>query len=216
MSPEWCWTLIGPAFGPLLTAVTTRAAAGQRLFPPGWWRTGWSGEALLTTSVLGALLALLTYRFEGSPLLPAVCWLAITGTQLVLIDLTCHRLPHTITGAMFLGGLVLLGHAALRIGESGAFLRAVTASGVLFVAMSAAAVMVAPRIGGGDVALIGAVGLYLGWVNWPRVVLGLLVALVLAGTAATVLLAARRIGSGQPLAMGPAIVGGALIALSFP
>ncbi|MCC8245040.1 prepilin peptidase [Saccharothrix luteola] len=170
----------------------------------------------MTTSVLCALLALLTYWFEGSPQLPAVCWLAITGTPLVLIDLTCRRLPHAITGAMFLGGLVLLGHVALRIGETGALLRAVTVSGVLFVAMLVAAVLVAPRIGGGDVALIGAVGLYLGWVNWPRVVLGLLVALVLAGVTATVLLAARRIGSGEPLAMGPAIVGGALIALSLP
>lgn len=216
MSPEWCWALIGPAFGPLLTAVTTRAAIGQPLFPAGWWRPPWSSDAFVTTSVLCALLALLTYRFEGSPLLPAVHWLAITGTQLVLIDLTCHRLPHAITGAMFIGGLVLLGHAALRIGETGAFLRAVTASGALLVAMLAAAVLAAPRIGGGDVALIGAVGLYLGWVNWPRVVLGLLVALLLAGVAATVLLATRRIGSGEPLAMGPAIVGGALIALSLP
>ncbi|MBB5801288.1 leader peptidase (prepilin peptidase)/N-methyltransferase [Saccharothrix ecbatanensis] len=216
MSAEWSWTLVGIACGPTLTALTARAAAGQPLFPPPWWRPNLSREAFMTTSVLCALLALMSYRFAGSPLLPAVCWLAITGTQLVLIDLTCHRLPHAITGAMFLGGLVLLGYAALRVGGTSAFLRAVTASGLLFATMLAVAVLASPMIGGGDVALLGTVGLYLGWVDWSRVVVGLLLALLMATLAATALLASRRIGPRDPFAIGPAIVGGTLIALGLP
>jgi leader peptidase (prepilin peptidase)/N-methyltransferase len=48
------------------------------------------------------------------------------------------------------------------------------------------------------------------------VLLGLTVALVLAAIAAVLLVLSRRIGPHDPIALGPAIIGGALIAAVLP
>ncbi len=206
------WTVAGVVCGPVMSSVTACAASGRSLFPPGWWRPTPTSGALGTTVATCAALAMLGYRFAGSPELPAWCWLAVTGIQLVLIDLVCHRLPRPIVGAMFVGGVVLLGLASVRSGDATGLVRGLTVSCVVFACALVLAVAVAPQIGSGDVALLGAVGLYLGWVGWQQVVLGLLYTVMSAGLVAVLLVAGHRI-SREPLAVGPAIVGGTVLAV---
>jgi leader peptidase (prepilin peptidase)/N-methyltransferase len=67
------------------------------------------------------------------------------------------------------------------------------------------------------VTLVGATSFFLGSSGgWPLVLLGLTVSLVLAAGAAVLLVLGRRIGPHDPIALGPAIVGGALIAAVMP
>ncbi|WP_309114725.1 prepilin peptidase [Saccharothrix sp.] len=161
--------------------------------------------------VTSGLVALVGYRFAGSPELPAMCWFAAIGVRLIQLDLVSRRLPHLHVGAMVLGGLPLLTRAALVEDDLGGLLRGLTTASVLFIAMHLA--VSRGGIGGGDANLLAAVGLYLGKAGWEQLVHGLAAAVALAGCAALALVTLRRVSSRDPIAVGPAIFGGALIAL---
>ncbi|MFD9735717.1 prepilin peptidase [Umezawaea sp. NPDC059074] len=152
-------------------------------------------------------------RFTDSEALPALCWLVQIGIVLTLIDWECRLLPRSVVGAAYLGGVVLLGLASAGQADFAPLVRAVLASIVVGFLALALAVGFSPGLGGGDVTLFGTVGLYLGWIGWHEVFVGVLMSFVLAAAAATLLLACRRIAAHDQFAMGPAIVGGALFAL---
>jgi leader peptidase (prepilin peptidase)/N-methyltransferase len=73
-------------------------------------------------------------------------------------------------------------------------------------------------LGMGDVKLAGLLGLYLGWLGWPVVLLGFLLGFAVQALVGLVLLAARRAGRHTELPFGPALLGGSLAAalLSAP
>lgn len=196
------WALSGLASGPLLVAVG-RDAVGPGAAP------------VVITSICAGLTGAMTIRFSGEPHLPAVCWLAITGVPLAAIDLACLRLPRALTGGMALGGVLLLGQAALLDGDLPALGRAVAAAGGVFVVMLGFA-LVAPSFGAGDVRLLAAVSLFLGWLGWHKVGVGLLLALLLASVSAGLLVVFRRLGVHDPVALGPSVLGGVFVALLLP
>ena len=68
-------------------------------------------------------------------------------------------------------------------------------------------------MGFGDVKLAGVVGGALGFLSYPAVVVGAFAAFVLGGVVAVLMLVARRAARGSAIPFGPAMVGGALVAV---
>jgi prepilin signal peptidase PulO-like enzyme (type II secretory pathway) len=70
-------------------------------------------------------------------------------------------------------------------------------------------------LGFGDVKLAGVLGLPLGWLGWPAVLLGLALPHLLAGPVALFLLLTGRAKRGTGLPFGPALLAGALLAIAI-
>jgi leader peptidase (prepilin peptidase)/N-methyltransferase len=161
--------------------------------------------------VAGALAATaLTLRFGWSTQLPAWLWLAGVGLLLAVVDLRTLLLPNRVLLPGTVGGVVLLGAAALADGSIDALVRAVLA-GVVAAAALLVLALISPRgMGMGDVKLAGLLGLYLGWLGWPVLLTGLFLGFVLQAVVGLALLAARRVDRKAGLPFGPALFAGAL------
>jgi len=203
---------LGAALGPLLAALTLRVPTGEPL----WGKRAWRGEpagpvrrgavTALATAVLGAVAA----AIGAEPQLPAYLWLGAVGVTLAVIDLDCHRLPDRLTLPSYPVGLALLalpgdGDALLRA----AIATAVTAGAALLLALLAPG----GGLGLGDVKLLGVLGLFLGWLGWAELALGVALGFTLGALAAIGLLVLRRAGLKDHLAFGPWLIAGALVAV---
>ena len=77
-------------------------------------------------------------------------------------------------------------------------------------------VLISPRsIGMGDAKLAALLGLYLGWLGWEIVLLGIAAGFVVQAVLAVLLLATRRIGLKGELPFGPAMLLGAALAIGW-
>ncbi|SNS09180.1 leader peptidase (prepilin peptidase) / N-methyltransferase [Geodermatophilus saharensis] len=162
-----------------------------------------------------ALFGLAALRFGPTAELPAWLWLATAGVLLAVVDLRERLLPNRVVLPALAGGVLLLSLAALTGGAGDALLRAVLAAAALF-AVYLAMALVSPGLGMGDVKLAALLGLYLGWLGWPAVVLGALAGFVLQAVVALALLATRRIGLRGELPFGPAMLAGAALVAAAP
>src|SRR6185312_3166583 len=66
-------------------------------------------------------------------------------------------------------------------------------------------------LGFGDVKLLGVLGLFLGWLGWGVLVVGVAAGFTLGAVAALAMLASRRAGLRDHLAFGPWLIAGALV-----
>ncbi|XVS62071.1 hypothetical protein ACQPYE_27890 [Actinosynnema sp. CA-299493] len=173
-------------------------------------------DGFMVGAVVGVGLVVLHQRFDGVPHQLAVLWLAAIGVPLMMIDWACHRLPAPLVRALFAGGVAILGYVAASHDDLNALIRALLAVAITSAASLTVAMIIPAALGAGDVKLLGAVALYLGWVGWLDLLRGVVLALLLGATAGTTLLITRRISRTDRLAFGPAIVGGALLALVTP
>ncbi len=183
-----------------------RFAAGAT----GWVRAGASchcsrsyAMTVLTGSAVAALLAV---TLGPSPLLPAYLLAAVPGLLLALVDLRCLRLPDRLVGALAI--VAGVPSAVLRPERLGT---ALAAGGLVLTAYLAIALLPGRGLGLGDVKLAAALALILGFAGWPAVIAGLVVPHLINGPIALVLLLARR---ARPLPFGPALLAGALIAVT--
>jgi leader peptidase (prepilin peptidase)/N-methyltransferase len=167
-----------------------------------------------TTAVAAAtavLFALVGVRFGTSDELPAFLVLSGVGMLLALIDLRHRLLPnHVVLPSLGLG-VVLLALAALGEDDWPALGRAVLGALALFAVFLVLALISPASLGMGDVKLAALLGLYLGWLGWPSVVLGAAAGFVVQAVLALGLLAARRIGLKSELPFGPAMLVGAAL-----
>ncbi|WP_226909825.1 prepilin peptidase [Georgenia ruanii] len=158
--------------------------------------------------VLGGAVALLA---DGWTELAAFALLALACALLVVIDLAAYRLPDVIVGPMypiFLGGLAV---ATAVDGDWGRLGRAVGA-GVILAACYFVLAFISPAgLGLGDVKLSGLLGLFLGWLGWPELLLGSTAAFVLSAAFAIALLIARRADRHTAFPFGPWMVLGAVV-----
>jgi leader peptidase (prepilin peptidase) / N-methyltransferase len=146
--------------------------------------------------------------------LPAYLVVGALAVALAYVDLREHRLPDPlIAGALAAGG-VLLGLAAVLIGEWAAYGRAWLVAAVMFAAFLGLALLRPADLGMGDVKLAGVVGLMLGWLGWPAAVLGVFLAFLFGGLAGGALLLAGRAGRRTPIPFGPFMLLGALVAIA--
>ncbi|MHA3684334.1 prepilin peptidase [Leucobacter sp. HY1910] len=153
-----------------------------------------------------------------SPALPPAMlagylFLAAASIALALIDFDTQRLPNAIVypTALVLALCVLVSAATTR--DWGAALTALIASAGL-----ALFYLVLWSIGGmglGDVKLALALGLALGWVGWPAVIVGTFAAFAAGGVYGLALVARRRAGRKTRVPFGPWMLLGAWIGLTL-
>jgi leader peptidase (prepilin peptidase)/N-methyltransferase len=161
----------------------------------------------------GAICAVaVTLRFGWTAQLPAWLWFVAVGLLLTVVDLREQLLPNRVLLPGLLGGLALLALAAGADGDWSSLGRAALAGGAAFAVLLVMALAAPSGLGMGDVKLAGLLGLYLGWLGWPVVLVGFLLGFLLQAVVGLALLAARRVGRRTGLPFGPALLGGALVA----
>lgn len=161
----------------------------------------------------GALFVALALRFGDSWELPAF-WVFGAGLlALSAIDLEHFILPNRIVYPLAAVSVALLALAAVADGDGAALLRAVLAGlvgfGVLLVIH-----LISPRgMGFGDVKLSFVLGLFLGWLGWGELVLGLFLGFVYGAVIGMLLIATRVRSRKDHIPFGPFLAAGALTAV---
>ena len=189
----------------------TCAACGRRFpaGPAGWVRVGAAcpcSRAYAVTTLTGAAVAtMLAVALGPSPLLPVFLLAAVPGLLLAVIDLRCRRLPDRLVGALAITAGVPL--AVLRPERIGP---ALVAGGLVLTAYVLVALI--PRgVGLGDVKLAAVLAFVLGFAGWPAVAVGMVAPYLIIGPVALAVLISGR---DRSLPFGPALLAGALIALT--
>jgi leader peptidase (prepilin peptidase)/N-methyltransferase len=156
--------------------------------------------------------ALVGWRLGGVGSFAAAAWLVLVavGVPLAAIDLACLRLPDALVlpAAVAVGGLAVVGHLAAVDGAA----RALVSGAVTFIVFAALAVLPHCALGFGDVKLAAVLGTALGWSGWAAAMGGPVLAFVLGGTVALVLLISRRARVDSALPFGPYLLAGAMFA----
>jgi leader peptidase (prepilin peptidase) / N-methyltransferase len=161
-----------------------------------------------------AVLAFAAVGFLVSAVVPvaAYAWWAFWAAALVVVDLAVHRLPDRLTYCAAIGvwGLLLLG------GSGSAWVRSLLA-GLAVAGVFALSTLALGRrgFGLGDAKLALSCAALLGWVGWPTVVVGLMVAFVASGLLSAALLMAGRVRWSTHLPFGPFLVFGTLAGLAL-
>jgi leader peptidase (prepilin peptidase)/N-methyltransferase len=204
--------VLGVVLGPFLAGLTLRVPAGDPVLGKRWWAGGDAGPGRIgiVTGLAAVALGAVGAAIGAGAELPAYLWLAAVGVTLAVIDLDCLRLPDRLTLPSIPVGLALLAIP----GDWSALGRAALGA----VAAGAAALLlalVAPSggLGLGDVKLLAVLGLFLGWLGWGVLVLGVAFGFVLGALVAVGMLASRRAGLRDHLAFGPWLIAGALVAV---
>lgn len=166
----------------------------------------WSAGVVPTGAATCALLAV---AIGPSGMLAVYLLAAVPGLLLAVIDLRCLRLPDRVVGALVLAGAVP--SAVLRPERIGP---ALAAGGLVLTAYLVLALLPRGGLGLGDVKLAAALGLILGFAGWPAVAVGLLAAHLINGPVALFLLFTGRADRRRPLPFGPALLAGALLAVT--
>ena len=214
------------AVGGGLAGAWANRAAGRFPWPagaglPGVVRAGFGpGDVAVRRPLVevgtAVLLALVVLRVGPAWHLPAFLLLAVLGVLLALVDLRHHLLPdRVVLPALALATVLLVVAAALEPAWP-ALLRALLGAVALFLAFLVLALVSPGGLGMGDVKLAALLGLHLGWVGWPAVLLGALAAFLVQALVAVALLAARRVGRRSDLAFGPAMLVVAALAMAAP
>jgi leader peptidase (prepilin peptidase)/N-methyltransferase len=229
---------VGIALGPLLDRLARwslhdtgeATGPGGSAKPPlsGRSAPSWRSRPWGTGLIAGAFAAAATLAVPSPTLLPAWWALALVAAPITRTDLARHRIPDILNILAFAGGALLLlipvaladtsGPAgASGLGDYGrAWLGALAVSAALL-----ALALIGPSgLGMGDVKLGPALGLYLGFLSWNAVLVGIAAGFVLAAVVGLALVArdaiARRAVSGalrRALPFGPFLLVGTLVGL---
>jgi leader peptidase (prepilin peptidase)/N-methyltransferase len=159
-----------------------------------------------------ALFALVGLRFGWSAELPAWTWFVAVGLLLAVIDLREQLLPNRVLLPAGVGAVVLLVLAAALDDAWPALLRALVAAAACFALLLVMALLAPAGLGMGDVKLAALLGLVLGWLGWPAVLLGFFLGFLLQAVVGLALLATRRAGRRTELPFGPALLAGTVLA----
>jgi leader peptidase (prepilin peptidase) / N-methyltransferase len=161
----------------------------------------------------GLAFAAVGWRIGLDPALGAFLLFAWTLVVLSVIDARTRKIPNRLTYplAPALTGLLVL--AALVEGDvwlgARAVLGGLAAFGVLLVIA-----LISPRgMGMGDVKLAGFIGLGLGYLGWPHVLLGIFVGFLAGAVIAVFLIVTKLRGRKDLIPFGPYLAAGGMAAL---
>ncbi|NIK59099.1 prepilin peptidase [Kribbella shirazensis] len=174
---------------------------------------GWYGVPLVLEALTAAVFAVLMWRFGGLPEIAPYAFVGALGVALAVVDIDVQRLPNALTLPLYPGLVALFGLVAVVDGRPGDLMRAMLGGLVLGGCYLALAVASSGRLGGGDVKLAGGLGIALGWLGWPTLLVGALLGFLIMGAVGAVLVAARRVTLQQAISFGPFMLGGALVAV---
>jgi leader peptidase (prepilin peptidase)/N-methyltransferase len=145
--------------------------------------------------------------------LVAFLYLGAISVALSIIDLETFTLPNRIVYPAYIVGLVLFLAASILSGDYGPLLRAAIAAAILFVLYFALVFFYPKGMGFGDVKLVGVLGLFLGWLGWPEVIVGSFAPFVGGGLFAIALLIISRAGRKSRIPFGPWLLAGAWVGI---
>ncbi|WP_043535190.1 prepilin peptidase [Actinomyces polynesiensis] len=205
---------------PLLLGTLTWLACGVWTAGPGWriqrGHLSAAGETpfprlALTWWVLliGAVALVVCHPLAG---VAGIVTVAMAGTVSVLVDARTHRLPDGCTLTMACGALVGLVSRLLVDGDA-RVLPGLLVGVAVWTLPLAAGHLARAGVGLGDVKLAPVLGAVLGTISWEAAVGGLVLAFLGAGTAALWLLVSGGGGLRSRIAMGPWLIGAALVAV---
>ena len=165
-------------------------------------------------AAVGAIAGVgLFWRFDFTWELFAFALLTSALVSQSIVDAATHRLSRRITmGTIFLGAPLLVIAAFIRE-NPGRLVVSFFCSGLLFFVFLLLWVVSRGGIGGGDIRLVIVMGMYLGWLGAAYVLVAVLMASVLAGLAALLLLISRRATRTTRLAFGPYLALGTLVSI---
>lgn len=183
-----------------------------------WWARRYVGTPLSAPPILfgvgsGAVGVMLFLSAESITAGVSAGIIGAVGVPLAAIDGKYHRLPDAVTGPLFgvVFLVVLVGCAAT--GDWGGLLRAVVGAVVLGVFYFLLAFFYPAGMGLGDVKLAPTLGLVLGYVGIPLLILGAFVPFFLAAIFSIVLIVLRRAGAKTAIAFGPFMIAGTAVTL---
>lgn len=213
-------TVIGLGLAGALAGVPVAAVAystpttGRLQLPRRWWLGGPARPALVavTAAYTGAAAAIIAAVLPLTLVLPSFWLFAVVGVGLAIIDVRCRRLPHSLTGILFVSSGLCFVAAAMTDGDVGPLLRAIGSGAATAAILLVVALALPGQLGLGDVVLAGATTFSLGWLSWQAAVFGILSGLLLQGLVAVLVLSAGHRNSRLP--MGPALVAGWVLALA--
>ena len=157
-----------------------------------------------------------SFRAIGAVLeLVAFLYFAAVSVALTLIDLDTKRLPDAIVLPSYIVGVVLLGGSSVLSGDYSALATAAIGMAGMFALYLIMAVAYPGGMGFGDVKLAGVIGLFLGFLGWGPLTIGLFSAFLLGGAFSLVLVATKRAGRKSGIPFGPWMLAGAWVGIFF-
>ena len=166
----------------------------------------------IVVAVTSALYFLLARRFEHDLTVLAYGVLVGAGMWLSLIDIDTHLLPRRIVYRTIAVAMPLLVLSAF-FDNTGSIAGMFIGGLAMWCMLRVLEVLSRGDLGGGDVGLGGLLGLYLGWLSYEAVLVGLLASFLVGGFFAVALLVIRKANRHTHFAFGPFLTVGTLIAV---
>lgn len=216
---SWAWALgallLGVALGPVLDRLAEWSLA--RGTADGVDPLPWTRRSLATGVVAGSFAAVAVLLVPSPALVPAWVALALIAAPIARTDLARHRIPDPLNAAAVTAGALLL----LLPGDVAAYGRAWLAAIAVTTALLLLGLIGPSGLGMGDVKLGPTLGLYLGFLGWEAVVVGIAAGFVLGSLAGLAFVLrdalARRPLAGalkRALPFGPFLLLGTLVGLA--
>lgn len=174
--------------------------------------TDHSLSTALVIATCASLYAAMANRFSHDLTALTFGVLVGAGMWLTLIDIDTHVLPRRIvyrTTALVMPLLIVCAF----FDDAGSVLGMFVGAFALWMVMRVLEVLARGGLGGGDVALAGLLGMYLGWISYEALIVGLVTAFMVGGVFALLLLITRRANRTTRFAFGPFLIVGALVAV---
>jgi leader peptidase (prepilin peptidase) / N-methyltransferase len=174
--------------------------------------TGTSVVTPIVVAINTALYFLLAHRFEHDLTVLTYGVLVGAGMWLSLIDIDTHLLPRRIVYRTIAVAMPLLVLSAF-FDNTGSIAGMFIGGLGMWCMLRVLEVLSRGDLGGGDVGLGGLLGLYLGWVSYEAILVGLIAAFFVGGLFAVALLVTRKANRNTHFAFGPFLIVGTLVAV---
>lgn len=166
----------------------------------------------IVVAVTSALYFLLAHQFEHDLTVLTFGVLVGAGMWLSLIDVDTHLLPRRIVYRTTAVSMPLLVLSAF-FDNTGSIVGMFIGGLAMWCILRVLEVLSRGNLGGGDVGLGGLLGLYLGWISYEAILVGLTAAFFVGGFFAVALLVTRKANRNTHFAFGPFLIVGTLIAV---
>ena len=209
------FTLIGAASG--YKAITRARTDISRFRAAGetFGESHFTDTAVITpivVSVNAALYFLLAQQFAHDLTVLTYGVLVGAGMWLSLIDIDTHLLPRRIVYRTIAAAMPLLVLSAF-FDSTGSIAGMLIGGLGMWLMLRVLEVLSRGDLGGGDVGLGALLGLYLGWISYEAILVGLFTSFLVGGLFALVLLVTRKANRHTHFAFGPFLIVGTLIAV---
>ena len=167
----------------------------------------------LTGVAFAAVMAGAVFGLYEPWALPALLFFAAVSIVVAFIDLDHHLILNVIIYPSLGITAVLLALASLLTGDWMRMVHALIGAVVLGAFYLLLALVWAGGMGGGDIKLAVLIGLTLGWLGWPQLIVGAFAAFFVGGIISIVLLALHKVKLRGGIPFGPSMVIGAWIGI---